>query len=253
MLSREGLNLADLETIGVSRNPTTVITASGEVQTHEDATVTRPRRGALRDGTNPWGHACSLVGRTPLRRTRIFIWVGQCQETTLNQQWQNLVQHGKTMYRSLSQDCQQVPPALPQGTSDDSSSSPATIRSGCTSIPASGNWLRDLLEWLDEFTENLERRTSVSIKWHTRKHFSWIRFGTSNKSGIEEAQYLYSFPERPKSAREPRLQGLLAGNALVMPHLVQKTLTTWSEEITKFSVKKVNLERICDTESCYMI
>ena len=39
MLSRKDLNSAELETVRVSRNPTTVVTANGEVQTNEVATV----------------------------------------------------------------------------------------------------------------------------------------------------------------------------------------------------------------------
>ena len=39
MLSRKDLNFAELETIRLSRNPTTVITANLEVQTNEEATV----------------------------------------------------------------------------------------------------------------------------------------------------------------------------------------------------------------------
>ena len=39
MLSRKDLSLAEFETVRVSRNPTMVITANGEVQTHEEATV----------------------------------------------------------------------------------------------------------------------------------------------------------------------------------------------------------------------
>ena len=38
-LSREDLNSAELETFLVSRIPTTVMTANGEVQTNEEATV----------------------------------------------------------------------------------------------------------------------------------------------------------------------------------------------------------------------
>ena len=38
MLSRKDFNSAELETVRVSRNTTTFITASGEVQTNEDAT-----------------------------------------------------------------------------------------------------------------------------------------------------------------------------------------------------------------------
>ena len=39
MLSRQDLNSAELETVRVSKSWTTVVTASGEVQTNEEATV----------------------------------------------------------------------------------------------------------------------------------------------------------------------------------------------------------------------
>ena len=39
LLSRKDLNSAKLETVGVSQSPTTVVTASGEVQTKKEATV----------------------------------------------------------------------------------------------------------------------------------------------------------------------------------------------------------------------
>ena len=39
MVSRKDLNSADLETVKVSESPTTVVTANGEVQTKEEATV----------------------------------------------------------------------------------------------------------------------------------------------------------------------------------------------------------------------
>ena len=39
MISRKDLNSAELETVRISRCPTSVITAHGEVQTHEEATV----------------------------------------------------------------------------------------------------------------------------------------------------------------------------------------------------------------------
>ena len=39
MISKKDLNSAELETLTRSRSPTTVITANGEVQTHEEATV----------------------------------------------------------------------------------------------------------------------------------------------------------------------------------------------------------------------
>ena len=39
MISKKGLNSAEVFTLTTSRSPTTVITANGEVQTHEEATV----------------------------------------------------------------------------------------------------------------------------------------------------------------------------------------------------------------------
>ena len=39
MISKMDLNSAELETVTTSRSPTTVITANGEVQTHEEARV----------------------------------------------------------------------------------------------------------------------------------------------------------------------------------------------------------------------
>ena len=39
MVSEKDLNSAELETMRTSRSPTTVMTASGEVQTREEATV----------------------------------------------------------------------------------------------------------------------------------------------------------------------------------------------------------------------
>ena len=39
MISKKVLNSAELETVTTSRSPTTVITADGEVQTNEEATV----------------------------------------------------------------------------------------------------------------------------------------------------------------------------------------------------------------------
>ena len=40
MISKKDLNSAELETVTTSRSPTTVTTANGEVQTHEEATAT---------------------------------------------------------------------------------------------------------------------------------------------------------------------------------------------------------------------
>ena len=39
MVSKKDLNEAELETVRISKNPTMVVTANGEVQTREEATV----------------------------------------------------------------------------------------------------------------------------------------------------------------------------------------------------------------------
>ena len=39
MISKKDLNSVELDTVTTSRSPTTVITANGEVQTNEEATV----------------------------------------------------------------------------------------------------------------------------------------------------------------------------------------------------------------------
>ena len=39
MISKKDLNSAEIDTFTTSRSPTTVITANGEVQTHEEAIV----------------------------------------------------------------------------------------------------------------------------------------------------------------------------------------------------------------------
>ena len=39
MISKKDLNSDEMDTLTTSRSPTTVITANGEVQTHEEATV----------------------------------------------------------------------------------------------------------------------------------------------------------------------------------------------------------------------
>ena len=54
---------------------------------------------------------------------------------------------------------------------------------------ATGNRLRDFLEWSEEFTENLEDTEVLAC---TRTHFSRLRFRTAS----QEAQHFYSLPER---------------------------------------------------------
>ena len=54
--------------------------------------------------------------------------------------------------------------SLPQDTSGDTSSSPATKRSDARKIPESGNRLRDLPDWNEEFAENLEDKEVPTLR-----------------------------------------------------------------------------------------
>ena len=50
MVSKKDFNSAELETMRISRNPTTVMTANGEVQIREEATVFVKELDLVRDG-----------------------------------------------------------------------------------------------------------------------------------------------------------------------------------------------------------
>ena len=85
------------------------------------------------------------------------------------------------------------PTSLPQDSTEDSASNPATVRRRSASSPVLGDQLRDseqsegdgedtdpvqgsllrgLPQWLEDFTDKPSGLRSVSIKGHTRKHFS---------------------------------------------------------------------------------
>ena len=72
MITKKDLNSAELETVTTSRSPTTVITANGEVQTHEEATVyvrqLEMRFLTIREvNESPRKHASSFIARKGLR------------------------------------------------------------------------------------------------------------------------------------------------------------------------------------------
>ena len=67
MISKKDLNSAELETVTISRSPTTVITANGEVQTNEEATVYVREIGYILDNESPRGYASSFIAGKALR------------------------------------------------------------------------------------------------------------------------------------------------------------------------------------------
>ena len=66
MISKRDLSDAEMDTLTKSCSPTIVISANGEVQTHEEATV-RQRVGHILDYESPRKHASSVVTRKALR------------------------------------------------------------------------------------------------------------------------------------------------------------------------------------------
>ena len=94
MVSRKDLNSAELETVRVFRSPTTVVTANGEVQTKEEATVYVREIGFLRDNNASRRYTGSSFTRKTLRRSRVQL--DRWSETTSHQKWQeDQLQHSE--------------------------------------------------------------------------------------------------------------------------------------------------------------
>ena len=96
---------------------------------------------------------------------------------------------------------------------------------GNCSEEAAGNSSLGIPEWLEDSTENLE----IVDMPAPRKHFSWLRSGTSYKSGTKKAQYWKSLPEGPQ------LRGVQANQNY--KGSLQKAnwwFGTWSREIWWF-------------------
>ena len=68
-----------------SRISTVVVTATGEVQTNEEAQVFRSRSSSPRNCAITWRNACSPIVWKTVRRPRIFLWVGQRSKATIDQ------------------------------------------------------------------------------------------------------------------------------------------------------------------------
>ena len=183
MLSRKDLSSAELETLQRSRNPTTVSTANGEVQTNEEAhdlelfvTVhileDTPAVLSLRKLCEHHGYLCEWAS-------------GQKPHLTTNGRT-NPMQHGEPctdrcprivgMFFQL--ECKYVSYIVTQDTSDDSSSSPATTRRDSTRIPVMGNQLRDPTE-----TKNTNKNRDIVLALgKTVARFARVVRGVHRKS-----------------------------------------------------------------------
>ena len=114
MVSKKNLNRAELETMRMSRNLSTVMTANGEVQTSEEATVYVKQLDLF-------------VKVMLLEETRAVLFPGElCEEHGHTYHWKKAVKHHispkmarqliaihQTMYHSLSLVYRRVPPQRP--------------------------------------------------------------------------------------------------------------------------------------------
>ena len=67
MISKKDLSNAEMDTLTTSRSPTTVITANGEVQTHEEPTVCVKELDIFLTMKSPRGYASSFIAWKALR------------------------------------------------------------------------------------------------------------------------------------------------------------------------------------------
>ena len=215
----------------------------------------RLRLWFIRETTDPRGHACSLVTGKTLRRLRIFLWVGQWYK----KHDRKSIATWKIVYWSLSHDHRPVLLVRLQ-VHRYRRTQLTTLRQvqqqHDVEVPAMYHWEASHEIWQKPKTKIKNRCSQVCPVMLTLLHlpdFLWssptilANLATSlpvlvrcpsrdsdserpRKGGIKEAKYLF-YPSRKteiaKCAREPRLQGLLAGSALVELYLVLKILVTW--------------------------
>ena len=216
MFSRKDMNSADLETVRVSRSPTTVVTANGEVQTKKRNDRVCRRIGLICDST--------------ASRRYTSHWENSVKITDIPSSGQvasnhKLIKDGRRVKCNTEN---YVPIDVP-GLSTSSSISatptsptsvlqeakhPASTRSESTSCRRMNQQKtkkkkrrhRDRTEKPVAWSARMVRRIygescgwkCSSSKGRNRDFFSWISFRAANKSGIGQAQYLYSFPEGQK-------------------------------------------------------
>ena len=90
MVSKKDLNSAELQTMGISTSSTTVMTANGEVQTREEATVYVKELNFFVTVKLLEEITGRSFTRKTLRRSRIFLRVDQWSETTTHPKRQEI-------------------------------------------------------------------------------------------------------------------------------------------------------------------
>ena len=116
MISKKDLNDAEMDILTKSCSPTTVITANGEVQTHEEATVCQ-RIGHILDNESFRKPTSRIVAWKALWWKRILLWMDQWSKTTF---------HLKTVIRIQCNTENFVPIVVPGLSTSYSSSLPSS-------------------------------------------------------------------------------------------------------------------------------
>ena len=88
MMSKKELSSVEMGTVERSRNPTVVLTANGEVHTHEKAQGVRSWLESVRNRATTRGNTCCPVAMQALQRPRILTWVGQPSRATIDPKWE---------------------------------------------------------------------------------------------------------------------------------------------------------------------
>ena len=112
--------------------------------------------------------------------------------------------------------------------------------------------LRDLPEWLEEFTDNPED-TEVHAPAHISQDSDSERSTKVGWTSRKQSYLLTSQKTEIAKSCEPKWQGLLAEDALAKQYLEQKNLVTWKRLITKSSTRRVNHGTITDMLSLFKI
>ena len=210
MLSRKDLNSAWLETVKVSKNPTTAVTANGEVQTQEEATA-HVKEFDL------------FVTVKLLEDISAVLSLGKrCEDHGYSHEWTSgqkphLIKVGRRTKCSTENYVPIVVPGLSTGSSSSATpTSPTSLpqdkhgetcgmnqqRPKNTNKNADNETVRgNPFAW----SARMVRRVyGESCGWQcsrtprrTREIFSWIIFRAARKSDIEQAQSLYSLSEGP--------------------------------------------------------
>ena len=274
MISKKDVNSAELEKVKVSRTPITVVTANGEVQTHEEATVYVKELDIFL--------TAKILENTPaeLSLGMLFEHHGYSYECTCRQQ-PCLIKNGVRIQCSTENYVPIVVLGLSTSSSSSSSlsgsTSPTSVpqeSKSSTSIPASskdkitddkGRWnpstldhkvrwnpcSSDIPEWLQEFRENLEdeRAPEHGDSHASSSHEPCLEPTTKRREDLGKRSVYTHFPKDRNCKICQRTEITRAPCRRRTGEDVQEKLVTWQQQVTKFLVKNVNLETITDMQS----